>query len=43
MRQAVEDQGLRQRRAKVIEKLLALGKRTRRISGKAVQVARKRR
>ena len=43
MRQAVEDRKLCQRRAKAIKKLLALRKRTRRVSGKVVQVARKRR
>jgi hypothetical protein len=43
MRQAVEDRRLRQRRAKAIEKLLALRKRTRRVSDRAVQAARSRR
>jgi hypothetical protein len=43
IRQAVEVRRLRQRRAKAIEKLLALRKRTRRVSEKAVQAARKRR
>ncbi len=41
MRQAAEDRRLRQRRAKAIEKLLALRKRSRRVSEKAVQAARK--
>jgi hypothetical protein len=43
MRQAVEERRLRQRRAKAIEKLLALRKRTRRVSDRAVQAARSRR
>jgi len=43
MRQVVEDRRLRQRRAKAIEKLLALRKRTRRVSDRAVQSARSRR
>jgi hypothetical protein len=43
MRQAVEVRRLRHRRAKAIEKLLALRKRTRRVSEKAVQAARKHR
>ena len=43
MRQAVEVRRLRQRRAKAIEKLLALRKRARRVSEKVVQAARKHR
>jgi hypothetical protein len=43
MWQVVEERRLRQRRAKAIEKLLALRKRTRRVSDRAVQAARSRR
>jgi len=43
MQQAMEERNRRQRRAKAIEKLLVLRKRTQRVSEKAVQAARKRR
>lgn len=42
MRQAVEERRRRQRRARAIEKLLALRKRTRRHSATAVRTARRR-
>lgn len=40
MRQAVEERRQRRRRAMVVEKLLALRKRTRRVTNKAVRAAR---
>lgn len=42
MRQAVEERRQRRRRAMVVEKLLALRKRTRRVTSKVVQTARTR-
>jgi hypothetical protein len=42
MRQAVDERQRRRRRARVVEKLLALRKRTRRITDRAVRVARRR-
>jgi hypothetical protein len=42
MRQAVNERQRRRRRARVVEKLLALRKRTRRITGRAVRAARRR-
>jgi hypothetical protein len=42
MRQAVDERQRRRRRARVVEKLLALRKRTRRVTERAVQAARKR-
>jgi hypothetical protein len=42
MRQAVEERRRRRRRAKVIEQLLALQKQTRRVTDKAIRVARRR-
>jgi hypothetical protein len=42
MRQAVDERQRRRRRARVVEKLLALRKRTRRITDKAVRAARRR-
>ena len=42
MRQAVEERQRRRRRAMVVEKLLALRKRTRRVASKAVRAARTR-
>ncbi len=41
MRQAVEERQRRRRRAKVVEKLLALRKRTRRVTDTALQRARR--
>lgn len=41
MRQAVDERQRRRRRARVVEKLLALRKRTRRITDRAVRAARK--
>jgi hypothetical protein len=42
MRQAVDERQRRRRRARVVEKLLALRKRTRRITDRAVRAARRR-
>jgi hypothetical protein len=42
MRQAVDERHRRRRRARVVEKLLALRKRTRRITDRAVRAARRR-
>ncbi|MBH0194303.1 MAG: hypothetical protein HP494_01580 [Nitrospira sp.] len=42
MRQAVEERRQRRQRAMVVEKLLALRKRTRRVTSKVVQTARTR-
>ncbi len=42
MRQAVEDRRRRHRRAKVVEKLLALRKRARWVTDKAIRAARRR-
>lgn len=42
MRQAVDERQRGRRRARVVEKLLALRKRTRRITDRAVRVARRR-
>ena len=41
MRQAVEEKRRRQRRAKAVEKLVALRKRSRRVTDKAVRAARR--
>jgi hypothetical protein len=42
MRQAVDERQRRRRRARVVEKLLAFRKRTRRITDRAVRAARRR-
>jgi FixJ family two-component response regulator len=42
MRQAVEERQRRRRRARAVEKLLALRKRTRRVTDQVVRAARKR-
>ncbi len=41
MRRAIEERRRRQRRAKAVDKLLALRKRTRRVTEKAVRAARR--
>ncbi|MBA5865190.1 MAG: hypothetical protein GDA67_00670 [Nitrospira sp. CR1.3] len=41
MRQAVEERQRRRRRAKIVEKLLALRKRTKRVTDRAVRAARR--
>jgi len=41
MRQAVEEKRRRQRRAKAVEKMVALRKRSRRVTDKAVRAARR--
>ncbi|TKS58628.1 MAG: hypothetical protein EWM72_02869 [Nitrospira sp.] len=42
MRQAIDERERRRRRARVVEKLLALRKRTRRMTDRAVRAARRR-